>query len=218
MPKVLITGANRGIGLEFARQYSQDGWDVIATARQSGGELDALGVRVEPLDLSDADAVAAFPAKAGGSLDLFIANAGTNQPMNTEGADNARKWQAMMMVNAIAPFQLGRALLPRMAGGGKMIALSSGMGSIAENSGGWIPYRTSKAALNMAWSCLALEARQRGVACVLFSPGWVKTRMGGAGAEITTQESVSAMRAHIERLTIDDTGKFMRRNGSELPW
>jgi len=218
MPKVLITGANRGIGLEFARQYSQDGWDVIATARQSGGELDALGVRVEPLDLSDADAVAAFPAKAGGSLDLFIANAGTNQPMNTEGADNARKWQAMMMVNAIAPFQLGRALLPRMADGGKMVALSSGMGSIAENSGGWIPYRTSKAALNMAWSCLALEARQRGVACVLFSPGWVKTRMGGAGAEITTQESVSAMRAHIERLTIDDTGKFMRRNGSELPW
>jgi NAD(P)-dependent dehydrogenase (short-subunit alcohol dehydrogenase family) len=218
MPKVLITGANRGIGLEFARQYSQDGWDVIATARQSGGALDALGVRVEPLDLSDADAVAAFPAKLGGFLDLFIANAGTNQPMNTEGADNARKWQAMMMVNAIAPFQLGRALLPRMAGGGKMIALSSGMGSIAENSGGWIPYRTSKAALNMAWSCLALEARQRGVACVLFSPGWVKTRMGGAGAEITTQESVSAMRAHIERLTIDDTGKFMRRNGSELPW
>jgi NAD(P)-dependent dehydrogenase (short-subunit alcohol dehydrogenase family) len=218
MPKVLITGANRGIGLEFARQYSEDGWDVIATARQSGGELDALGVRVEPLDLSDADAVAAFPAKAGGSLDLFIANAGTNQPMNTEGADNGRKWQAMMMVNAIAPFQLGEALLPRMADGGKMVALSSGMGSIAENSGGWIPYRTSKAALNMAWSCLALEARQRGVACVLFSPGWVKTRMGGAGAEITTQESVSAMRAHIERLTIDDTGKFMRRNGSELPW
>jgi NAD(P)-dependent dehydrogenase (short-subunit alcohol dehydrogenase family) len=218
MPKVLITGANRGIGLEFARQYSEDGWDVIATARQSGGELDALGVRVEPLDLSDADAVAAFPAKAGGSLDLFIANAGTNQPMNTEGADNGRKWQAMMMVTAIAPFQLGEALLPRMADGGKMVALSSGMGSIAENSGGWIPYRTSKAALNMAWSCLALEARQRGVACVLFSPGWVKTRMGGAGAEITTQEGVSAMRAHSERLTIDDTGKFMRRNGSELPW
>jgi NAD(P)-dependent dehydrogenase (short-subunit alcohol dehydrogenase family) len=218
MPKVLITGANRGIGLEFARQYSQDGWDVIATARESSSELDALGVRVEPLDLSDADAVAAFPAKAGGSLDLFIANAGTNQPMNTEGADNGRKWQAMMMINAIAPFQLGEALLPRMADGGKMVALSSGMGSIAENSGGWIPYRTSKAALNMAWSCLALEARQRGVACVLFSPGWVKTRMGGAGAEITTQESVSAMRAHIERLTIDDTGKFMRRNGSELPW
>ena len=218
MPTALITGANRGIGLEFARQYSQDGWDVIATSRQSSSELDSLGIRVEPLDLSDAEAVAAFPQRIDGPLDLLIANAGTNQPMNTEGADNGRKWQAMMMINAIAPFQLGEALLPKMADGGKMIALSSGMGSIAENSGGWIPYRTSKAALNMAWSCLALEARQRGITCVLFSPGWVKTRMGGAGAEITTGQSVGDMRKLIERLKIRDTGKFLRRNGSELPW
>ena len=218
MPKVLITGANRGIGLEFARQYSQDGWDVIATARQSGGELDALGVRVEPLDLSDADAVAAFPAKVGGSLDLFIANAGTNQPMNTEGADNGRKWQAMMMINAIAPYQLGKALLPKMAGGGQAVAISSGMGSIGDNGGGWVPYRTAKAALNMAWSCLAIEAKPRGVTAVVLSPGWVKTRMGGSGAQITAEESVGDMRGLIERLTIDDTGRFLRRNGSELPW
>jgi NAD(P)-dependent dehydrogenase (short-subunit alcohol dehydrogenase family) len=138
--------------------------------------------------------------------------------MNTGGAENGRKWQSMMMVNAIAPFQLGEALLPKMADRGKMIALSSGMGSIAENSGGWVPYRTSKAALNMGWSCLALEARQRAITCVLFSPGWVKTRMGGGGAEITTEESVSAMRKQIDSLTIADTGKFLRRNGSELPW
>ena len=218
MPSVLITGANRGIGLEFARQYSNDGWDVIATARQSSDELDSLGVRVERLDLSDADEVANFPAILEGPLDLFIANAGTNQPMNTGGADNGRKWQAMMMVNVIAPLQLGEALLPKIADGGRMIALSSGMGSIAENSGGWVPYRTSKAALNMAWNCLALEARSRGITCVLFSPGWVKTRMGGAGAEITTEESVSAMRKQIERLAVADTGKFLRRNGSQLPW
>jgi NAD(P)-dependent dehydrogenase (short-subunit alcohol dehydrogenase family) len=216
MPKALITGANRGIGLEFARQYSADGWDVIATARQSSAELDALDVRVENLDLSDADAVAAF--EVDGPLDLFIANAGTNHPRDTDGADTARDWQAMMMVNAIAPFQLGHALLPRMADGGKMIAISSGMGSIADNGGGWIPYRTSKAALNMAWSCLALEAKRRGIACVLFSPGWVQTRMGGSGAEITPKESVSDMRSLIERLTVDDTGRFLRRNGSELPW
>jgi NAD(P)-dependent dehydrogenase (short-subunit alcohol dehydrogenase family) len=218
MPTILITGANRGIGLEFARQYAKDGWDVIATARQSSDELDALGVSVESLDLGDPDAVAAFPAKIDRRLDLFIANAGTNQPMNTEGPENGRKWQAMMMVNAIAPFQLAQALLPRMADGGKMIAISSGMGSIGDNGGGWIPYRTSKAALNMAWSCLAIEAKPQGVACVLFSPGWVKTRMGGAGAEITSEQSVRDMRALIARLTIDDTGKFMRRNGSELPW
>ena len=216
MPTVLITGANRGIGLEFARQYSAEAWNVIATARQSGPELDALGVTVKPLDLSSPDAVAGFSVDQ--PLDLFIANAGTSQPMNTIGAENARGWQAMMMVNASAPYQLGNSLLPRMAEGGKMIAVSSGMGSIGDNGGGWVPYRTSKAALNMAWSNLALEARPRGVACVLLSPGWVKTDMGGAGAEITPEESVSSMRALIERLTIDDSGRFLRRDGSELPW
>src|SRR6185437_16659932 len=105
MPSVLVTGANRGIGLEFARQYSDEGWDVIATARTSNAELDALGVRLESLDLSNADEVAAFPGKIDVQLDLFIANAGTNHPMNTEGPENARDWQAMMMVNAIAPLQ-----------------------------------------------------------------------------------------------------------------
>lgn len=152
------------------------------------------------------------------TLDLFIANAGTNHPMNPDGADNARSWQAMMMVNAIAPYQLAKALIPRMAGDGKMIAISSGMGSIADNGGGWVPYRTSKVALNMAWSCLALEARKHGVTAVLFSPGWVKTRMGGGGAEITAEESVGDMRALIERLSIADSGRFLRRDGSELPW
>ena len=216
MPSALITGANRGIGLEFARQYSSDGWDVIATARQSSPELDALKVQVAPLDLSNAEVVASFAVNA--SLDLFIANAGTNHPMNTEGADNARAWAAMMMVNAIAPYQLAKALLPHMAEGGKMIAISSGMGSIAENGGGWVPYRTSKAALNMAWSSLALEARKHGVTCVVLSPGWVKTRMGGSGAEISAEQSVGDMRALIERLTINETGRFLRRDGSGLPW
>ena len=216
MPKVLITGANRGIGLEFARQYSEAGWEVIATARHSSPELDSLGIRAEQLDL--ADAVASFAAKIDGPLDLFIANAGTNHPMDGKTADDARAWAAMMMINAIAPYMLAKALLPRMADGGKMIAISSGMGSIGDVGGGWVPYRTSKAALNMAWSSLALEGKPRGVACLLFSPGWVKTRMGGAGAEITAEKSVSDMRTLIERLTIDDTGRFLRRNGSDIPW
>ena len=219
MPTVLITGANRGIGLEFARQYSRQGWDVIATVRSPERELDQLARLVELLDLADADAVAEFPRKIEAPLDLFIANAGTNQPMNTQSADDGRDWQAMMMVNAIAPYQLGRGLLPGLArASGKAIAISSGMGSIGDNGGGWVPYRTSKAALNMAWSCLALEARGSGVTCTLLSPGWVKTRMGGAGAEIRPEESVADMRELIERLTIDDSGKFLRRNGSELPW
>ncbi len=218
MPTVLITGANRGIGLEFARQYSSAGSNVIATARQPSPELEALPVRVETLDLSDADDVASFAERIDEPLDLLIANAGTNHPMNGDSAEDGRAWQTMMMVNAIAPYMIAHKLLGRMAAGGKMIAISSGMGSIAQNSGGWIPYRASKAALNMAWNSLALEARPRGVAVVALSPGWVKTRMGGSGAEISTEESVGDMRRLIERLTVDDSGRFLRRNGSELPW
>ena len=216
MPTVLITGANRGIGLEFARQYSADGWKVIAAARHSSPELDSLDATVKPLDLADADAVAAFSVDQ--PLDLFIANAGTSHPKETQGPDTARAWQAMLLVNAIAPFQLGCAFIPHMAHRGKMVAISSGLGSIGDNKGRWIPYRTSKAALNMAWSCLAIEAKPRGISCVLFSPGWVKTRMGGGGAEITTEESVGDLRATIEKLTIADSGRFLRRDGSELPW
>ena len=106
------------------------------------------------------------------SLDLFIANAGTNHPMNTDGAQAMRATgRSMMMINAIAPYQLAKTLLPSMARGGKMVAISSGMGSIGENGGGWVPYRTSKAALNMAWSCLALEVRiTRHSSCVCSAP------------------------------------------------
>ena len=127
-------------------------------------------MRIEPLDLSDAGAVAALPGRIDSSLDLFIANAGTNHPMDTDGADNARDWQVMMMINAIAPYQLAKTLLPSMARDGKIVAISSGMGSIAENGGGWVPYRTSKAALNMAWNCLAFEAKSRGVAACCSAP------------------------------------------------
>jgi NAD(P)-dependent dehydrogenase (short-subunit alcohol dehydrogenase family) len=219
MPTLLVTGANRGIGLEFARQYAAEGWEVIATVRESSSDVEALGVRIEKLDLSDSAAVAEFPAKIDGPLDLLIANAGTNHPMSAVTADNAREWAVMMTVNAISPFMLAKALLrPLGEVKGKAIAISSGMGSIAENSGGWIPYRTSKAALNMAWSALALEARQAGVTAAVLSPGWVQTRMGGAGAEITPEESVTAMRVLIEDLTIEQTGRFLRRDGSEIPW
>lgn len=218
MPKVLITGANRGIGLEFARQYADAGWEVIATSRQSSPELKSLRVHTQSLDMADPDAINSFAPEFDGRLDLFIANAGTNHPMETDGARNARDWQVMMLVNAIGPYQLGKALLERMTSGGKMIAISSGMASISDNGGGWVPYRTSKAALNMAWNCLAKEAEPHGVSCVLLSPGWVKTRMGGEGAEITSEQSVRDMRVLIDRLTQTDSGHFLRRDGSKLPW
>src|SRR5207249_1201266 len=111
MPKVLITGANRGIGLEFTRQYSEGGWDVVATARQSSPELDALDVRVEPLELSDLDLVAAFGQRLDSPLDLLIANAGTMKPEEARTADDARAWANMLIVNSIAPYLLARSCL-----------------------------------------------------------------------------------------------------------
>jgi NAD(P)-dependent dehydrogenase (short-subunit alcohol dehydrogenase family) len=220
MPTVLITGANRGIGLEFARQYAQDGWDVIATARRSSDELDSLNVRVEPLELSDLDAVAAFGARLGGPLDLLIANAGTMEPREAQTADEARAWAEMLTVNSIAPYLLARSCLDRLAAAkGKAIAITSGMGSISDNSsGGYVPYRTSKAALNMAWRSLAIETRRLGIVAALLNPGWVKTRMGGSRAPTPPEDAVADLRRTIERLGPDQSGGFFNHDGRPYPW
>ena len=219
MPRVLVTGANRGIGLEFARQYSADGWDVIATARETSAELAALGVRVEPLDLRDLGAVAALGTSIDGPLDLLIANAGTMTPENGATADDARAWAEMMTVNSIAPYLLAKSVLRQVAEArGKLIALSSGMGSIGESSGGYVPYRTSKAALNMAWHGLAIEAKPLGVVAAALDPGWVKTRMGGPNALISAQQSVGDMRRLIDRLGPDQSGGFLKRDGTSHDW
>ncbi|MGZ2412430.1 NAD(P)-dependent dehydrogenase (short-subunit alcohol dehydrogenase family) [Sphingomonas sp. F9_3S_D5_B_2] len=194
MPNVLITGANRGIGLEFARQYAADGWDVIATARQSSPELDGLGVRVEQLDMQDLDAVVGLGERMS-DLDLLIANAGTWIPEQAQTAEEGRAWTQMLVTNTIAPFLLTKSVLGTVGrAGGKLIALTSGMGSIGESSGGYVPYRTSKAALNMAWHSLAIEAKRSGVVAAVLDPGWVKTRMGGPNAPLPPEQSVAEMR------------------------
>jgi NAD(P)-dependent dehydrogenase (short-subunit alcohol dehydrogenase family) len=218
MPAVLITGANRGIGLEFARQYSQDGWDVVATVRESSPELDALGVRVERLDMRDLAAVEAF-GKRIEALDLLIANAGTYGPRSVASAEDAEGWIETFAVNTVAPFLLAQAVLPQVsAAGGKLIGISTRMGSIADNtSGGFIAYRSSKSALNSAWKSLAIDNRGRVVAAVLH-PGWVQTRMGGESAPLAPEQSVAGMRRVIEKLGPDQSGGFFSYDGSEIPW
>jgi NAD(P)-dependent dehydrogenase (short-subunit alcohol dehydrogenase family) len=222
MPTVLVTGANRGIGLEFVRQYAVDGWDVIATAREveAGSELNILGVRVEQLDMRDLERVVELGEAIDGELDLLIANAGTSTPVNSDTAEDGRQWADMLVTNCIAPCLLAKTLAPKIVKpGGKLIALSSGMGSIGEaSSPGYIPYRTSKAALNMAWRALAIELRPRGLITAAFDPGWVKTRMGGPNARLTPQESVAAMRALISRLGPEHSGGYFRRSGEPIPW
>jgi NAD(P)-dependent dehydrogenase (short-subunit alcohol dehydrogenase family) len=218
MPAVLITGTNRGIGLEFARQYAADGWDVVATARQSSPELDALGVRVAQLDMLDLDAVVALGSRTE-RLDLLIANAGTWIPEQAQTAEDGRAWTEMLTTNIVAPYLLAKSVLPRVAETkGKLIALTSGMGSIAESSGGYVPYRSSKAALNMAWHSLAIEVKRQGVVAAMLDPGWVKTRMGGANAPTPPEQSVVEMRRLIERLGPDESGGFFHRDGSRHQW
>lgn len=218
MPTVLITGTNRGIGLEFARQYAADGWDVIATARQSSPELDALGVRVERLDMQELDAVIALGSRIE-RLDLLIANAGTWIPEQAQSADEGRAWTEMLTTNTVAPYLLARSVIRQVGEArGKLMALTSGMGSIAESSGGYVPYRSSKAALNMAWHSLAIEAKRLGVVAAVLDPGWVKTRMGGANAPTPPEQSVAEMRRLIERLGPADSGGFFKRDGSRHDW
>lgn len=218
MPSVLITGANRGLGLEFARQYSANGWTVTATARESSAELDQLGIKVEQLDMSDLEAVAGFGERLD-ALDLLIANAGTYGPRAVTGAEDARGWADTFVVNTIAPFLLAQSVLPLVAKShGKLVAITSRMGSIEDNtSGGYISYRSSKTALNSAWRSLAIDNRGKVTASVLH-PGWVQTRMGGSSAPLTTEQSVTGMRKVIERLGPKDSGEFVSYDGSQISW
>ena len=218
MPTVLITGANRGIGLEFARQYEADGWDVVTTVREQSPELDRLKVRVERLEMRDLDSVSGFGQRLD-SLDLLITNAGTYGPRSPENGGEGEEWLETFAVNTVAPYLLARSVLPLVERSqGKLIAVSTKMGSIEDNSsGGYIAYRSSKSALNMAWRSLAIDNRGK-VVCAALHPGWVQTRMGGPSAPLSTEDSVSGMRKVIEGLGPKASGGFFSYDGSQIPW
>ena len=225
MPIVFITGANRGIGLELARQYAAGGWRVIATARDPGGatELNALAgdVTVRPLDLGADFFDIDWNGVAGTEpIDVFINNAGVSGPPRLDTIEDAAAWINTLAVNSVAPVVLAKAVLPLVAAArGKLIAITSEMGSIADNrSGGYIAYRSSKAALNAAWRSLAIDVAPQGVVAAVLHPGWVKTRMGGAGAPLGVQESVAGMRRVIADLDAERAGGFYKYDGASLPW
>jgi NAD(P)-dependent dehydrogenase (short-subunit alcohol dehydrogenase family) len=222
MPRVLVTGAGRGIGLELARQYAAEGWEVIATVRDpvQAEALAALGVRVEALDMRDFAALAAFPERLGGEpLDLFVANAGISKAKSIRSREDAEDWQDVHAVNSVAPTLLAEILLPLVeAAGGRMAAITSRMGSIDDSSGGYVAYRASKAALNAAWRALALGWRGRPVTLVLLHPGWVQTDMGGPQAPLAADESVAGMRRVIAALPRSESGAFLDFRGARIPW
>lgn len=227
---VLITGANRGIGLEFVRQYVEDGWTVMATARNPGGaeDLRALArrhgdpVRVLEMDVASEESVTrAQQGLRGEQIDLLINNAGVmggGGSIHKVGPDEVRR---VLETNLLGPYRVTRALLPcvQRGRGRKIVFITSLMGSMGDGpSGGSYPYRLSKAALNMLGANLAAELRGRGIISVLLHPGWVMTRMGGPSAPTSVEESVRGMRAVISRLAPEDSGKFFHAQGHELPW
>jgi NAD(P)-dependent dehydrogenase (short-subunit alcohol dehydrogenase family) len=224
MPTVLVVGASRGIGLEFARQYAGDGARVIATHRKpdDAAKLRALGARPLTLDVTDAAAVAEAGRRLGSEpLDLAILSAGVYGPRTSViTAPAAAEFDAVMRTNVLAPMQLIAALAPALvAERGKLAVLSSAMGSTSLMSGpsGWL-YRASKAALNSALRAAALEFGPKGVVCMAFHPGWVRTDMGGVGADIDAATSVAGMRRVIAQANDSHNGKFLNYTGEQLAW
>ena len=223
MATVLVTGANRGLGLEFARQYAADGWDVIACCREpaKAKELKKLNgsVAMEALDVGkDAQISALAKRLKGRAIDLLINNAGIYGPRS--GTDTGA-WLDVFRVNSIAPLHLAHTLADNVARSDqkRIVSVSSAMGSIGENgSSGDYVYRSSKAALNMAMKGLSNELKDQGIIVAALSPGWVKTDMGGRGAPLEATDSIASMRQVIAKLKPKDSGKFFGHDGRSIPW
>ena len=221
---VLITGANRGIGLELSRQYSSAGWRVIGTARkpEAAQELTALGVEVLQLDVTDSSSTGRLSRELGKRpVDLLINNAGILPMMPTLGEIDMDDYERVMDVNVLGPVRVTRAALPNLRAGQlrNIVNITSNLGSIAGNtSGGFYGYRESKAALNMFTRSLAAELGPEGFTCIVLHPGWVRTDMGGPNAPTTVQQSVQGIRRVIEGLSRADNGTFRSFEGQQLSW
>lgn len=229
MPSILITGANRGLGLEFAKQYAEAGYRVFAAVRapERAEALTAIAaknprVTVHELAVTEAASVRALAESlAREPIDILLNNAGWYGPKRqTVGQIDFEGLLETLRVNTVAPLQVVDAFLPHVERGERklLVAVTSGMGSIAESSGGYYAYRASKAALNMTFHNLALDLKNRGIISVVINPGWVKTDMGGAGAQLEPQQSIGMMRNIFDGLTLSDSGKFLNYRGGTLPW
>ncbi len=227
MPSVLITGANRGLGLEFTRQYAADGWRVFAACRDPARARDLATVEgvvsAETLDVDDGPQVAALANKLSGQpIDVLINNAGIYGPKDvTRDTVDYDAWGQVFRTNTMSPLAVSAAFAANVAQGGqkKIITLSSIMGSIAENdSSGDFIYRSSKAAVNAVMKSLAGDLKSEGITVAVLHPGWVRTDMGGPDAAIEAPESVTGMRAVIAGLKESDSGRFLNYDGTEIPW
>jgi len=220
MPTAVVTGANRGIGLELCRQLAARGDTVVAACRRPTKELEGLGVRVESgVDVGDDGSVASFARRlAGAGVDLLVNNAGILTRETLEDLDFARI-RAEIEINALGPLRVTAALLPLMPRGAKIGLITSLMGSMGDNgSGGSYGYRMSKAALNAAGVSLARDLAPRGIAVLILHPGYVATDMTGHRGSVTPADSARGLLARLGELTLATSGRFVRATGEPLPW
>ena len=232
MSTALITGANRGIGLEFCRQYAAEGWHVLACSRLTG-KSDALAslsaqypglLALHTLDVADHAQIERLARELGReSIDLLINNAGIYPDSDTRGFGHTdyAEWMQAFRINTMAPLKMAETFAAHLARGKQkvIVTITSKMGSIADNGGGGsYLYRSSKAAVNMVVKSLAIDLKPGGITAVVFHPGWVKTDMGGPNAAISAEQSVYCMRQMIGKLTAADSGKFFGYDGQAIPW
>lgn len=219
MTTVLITGANRGIGLEMARQYAQRGDEVIAVCRASNPQLSELGVSIiDGIDVtSDASVEELCEKLDGRPVDRLVNNAGILE-RNALDEFDAESIERQFRVNAIAPLRITTALRPNLKSGSSVFIITSRMGSVEDNSsGGSYGYRMSKAAVNMAGKCLSVDLKEQGIAVFLLHPGWVATGMTGQTG-ISVVQSASGLIERMDSLDIGQTGSFWHQEGYPLPW
>lgn len=221
MPHALIIGASRGIGAEFVRQYRAEGWQVTATARgdEALAALRAQGATAIALDVTSAESVSRLAWQLEGvSFDVIVNVAGVLKRQSGLEAPSDADFDHTMHANVLAPMRVLPQLVDKLAPGAKLALISSKMGSMGARNAtsSWL-YRASKAAANSVLKDISLEWAGKAV-CVSFHPGWVRTDMGGAGADIGVEDSVAGMRRVIAGLAAQDNGRFLNYDGSEIPW
>jgi NAD(P)-dependent dehydrogenase (short-subunit alcohol dehydrogenase family) len=220
MAKVVVTGANRGIGLEFCRQLRARGDAVVAACRRSSEGLAELGVQVvEGIDVGSEPGARALHAALGSErVDVLINNAGIMR-RDELGRLDWGSLREQIEVDAVGPLRVTQALLGNLKRGAKIAMITSRMGSIGDNtSGGFYGYRMAKAALNMAAVSLAVDLREKGIAVAILHPGYVRTDMTRGQGSVEPIDSVAGMLARIDALTPATSGKFWLYNGDTLPW
>ncbi|HSI01955.1 MAG TPA: SDR family oxidoreductase [Reyranella sp.] len=223
MPTALITGAARGLGLEFVKQYAAKGFTVHACARKPEALKGVKGdVHPHRLEVTDYEAVGALAKQLSGeAIDVLVCNAGiAGRESGTLGAIAPAVWRQTLEVNTLAPLMMAEAFVDQVARSKerKLVAISSRLGSITHNSGAMYAYRASKTALNMEWRSLSIDTAGKGLICVVLHPGWVRTDMGGSAAPITIEQSVPAMVKVIDGLKAADNGRFFNYDGSAIEW